>query len=266
MVWLSHRSTLKAKKVEMVRARFSDYFSSKNEYDDRILPEVRKYESTFVLRTFVPPKVQLLRMKIDKCSIQLRATCTRTVEYPIRRFWNHSFIFIVYVYSLYARVQLYTYCRECEWLISASKKYRCTTLTTGSHTHGYRKAQYRKIWKASPLASRKVTWFPSMSSRHARLAARGCAFQQPILLGFLHAFCYLTCVPQRLGKRVKMIRELVRDVVGNAPYEKRLMELLKVGRDKRALKLAKRKVSANVRVSRQAPPCTRSFVSLLWSF
>eukprot|EP00982_Pelagococcus_subviridis_P017687 31556-Pelagococcus_subviridis.AAC.19 len=46
---------------------------------------------------------------------------------------------------------------------------------------------------------------------------------------------------RRLGKRVKMIRELVRDVVGNAPYEKRLMELLKVGRDKRALKLAKRK-------------------------
>ena len=47
---------------------------------------------------------------------------------------------------------------------------------------------------------------------------------------------------QRLGARVKNIRELVRDVVGSAPYEKRLMELLKVGRDKRALKLAKRKV------------------------
>lgn len=46
----------------------------------------------------------------------------------------------------------------------------------------------------------------------------------------------------RLGKRVKNIRSLIRDVVGSAPYEKRLMELLKVGRDKRALKLAKRKV------------------------
>ena len=41
---------------------------------------------------------------------------------------------------------------------------------------------------------------------------------------------------------MKNIRELIRDVVGSAPYEKRLMELLKVGRDKRALKLAKRKV------------------------
>lgn len=41
---------------------------------------------------------------------------------------------------------------------------------------------------------------------------------------------------------MRNIRDLIRDVVGSAPYEKRLMELLKVGRDKRALKLAKRKV------------------------
>lgn len=47
---------------------------------------------------------------------------------------------------------------------------------------------------------------------------------------------------QRLGKRVKMIRELVREVAGPAPYEKRIMELLKVGKDKRALKVAKKKV------------------------
>jgi large subunit ribosomal protein L36e len=47
----------------------------------------------------------------------------------------------------------------------------------------------------------------------------------------------------RCGKRVKLIRDLVRDVAGTAPYEKRMMELLKTGRDKRALKLSKRKVS-----------------------
>lgn len=47
---------------------------------------------------------------------------------------------------------------------------------------------------------------------------------------------------QRLSKRVKLVRDIVREVAGQAPYEKRLMELLKVGKDKRALKVAKRKV------------------------
>jgi large subunit ribosomal protein L36e len=51
----------------------------------------------------------------------------------------------------------------------------------------------------------------------------------------------------RCGKRVKLIRELVRDVAGSAPYEKRMMELLKTGRDKRALKLSKRKLGTHVR-------------------
>ena len=48
----------------------------------------------------------------------------------------------------------------------------------------------------------------------------------------------------RQSKRVKLVRDIVREVAGQAPYEKRLMELLKVGKDKRALKVAKRKVRA----------------------
>ena len=36
---------------------------------------------------------------------------------------------------------------------------------------------------------------------------------------------------------------MVRDVAGLAPYERRVSELLKVGKDKRALKLCKKKVS-----------------------
>ncbi len=47
---------------------------------------------------------------------------------------------------------------------------------------------------------------------------------------------------QRASKRVKFVREIIREVAGLAPYERRLTELLKVGRDKRALKLAKKKV------------------------
>lgn len=38
------------------------------------------------------------------------------------------------------------------------------------------------------------------------------------------------------------MRDIIREVAGLAPYEKRVTELLKVGKDKRALKVAKKKV------------------------
>ena len=62
-----------------------------------------------------------------------------------------------------------------------------------------------------------------------------------------------------------MIRDLIREVAGSAPYEKRLIELLKNGRDKRALKLAKRKVNERVRAlgPRCASHTTASPVDLL---
>eukprot|EP00803_Ostreobium_quekettii_P011217 evm.model.scf_1791.2 EVM.evm.TU.scf_1791.2 scf_1791:13597-15569(-) len=55
----------------------------------------------------------------------------------------------------------------------------------------------------------------------------------------------------KLSKRTKFARELIREVCGFAPYEKRMMELLKVGRDKRALKLAKRKLGTHIRAKRK---------------
>ena len=51
-----------------------------------------------------------------------------------------------------------------------------------------------------------------------------------------------SCFLQRQSKRVRFVREIVKEVAGLAPYERRATELLKVGRDKRALKLCKRKV------------------------
>lgn len=44
-------------------------------------------------------------------------------------------------------------------------------------------------------------------------------------------------------KHTRYVRDLVREVCGHAPYEKRAMELLKVSKDKRALKFLKRRVS-----------------------
>ena len=48
---------------------------------------------------------------------------------------------------------------------------------------------------------------------------------------------------QNNTKKNKFVRDLVREVCGFAPYEKRTVELLKVSKDKRALKFLKKKVN-----------------------
>ncbi|XP_048353621.1 60S ribosomal protein L36 isoform X1 [Sphaerodactylus townsendi] len=47
----------------------------------------------------------------------------------------------------------------------------------------------------------------------------------------------------RLTKHTKFVRDMIREVCGFAPYERRAMELLKVSKDKRALKFIKKRVS-----------------------
>ncbi|KAG7555977.1 Ribosomal protein L36e [Arabidopsis suecica] len=51
----------------------------------------------------------------------------------------------------------------------------------------------------------------------------------------------------KTSKRTILIRNLSKEVAGMAPYEKRITELLKVGngKDKRALKVAKRKLGTH---------------------
>uniref|UniRef100_A0A8C7PMV3 60S ribosomal protein L36 n=1 Tax=Oncorhynchus mykiss TaxID=8022 RepID=A0A8C7PMV3_ONCMY len=46
----------------------------------------------------------------------------------------------------------------------------------------------------------------------------------------------------RLTKHSKFVRDMIREVCGFAPYERRAMELLKVSKDKRALKFIKKRV------------------------
>ncbi|CAI0430639.1 unnamed protein product, partial [Linum tenue] len=56
---------------------------------------------------------------------------------------------------------------------------------------------------------------------------------------------------QKTSKRVHLVRNLIREVAGFAPYDKRITVLLKVGKDKRALKLAKRKPRTHKRAKKK---------------
>ncbi|KAI0242418.1 ribosomal protein L36 [Massospora cicadina] len=55
----------------------------------------------------------------------------------------------------------------------------------------------------------------------------------------------------RAGKRTKFVRELTREVAGFAPYERRIMELLKNSKDKRARKLAKKRLGTLLRAKKK---------------
>ncbi|KAL1917954.1 60S ribosomal protein eL36 [Calcarisporiella thermophila] len=54
-----------------------------------------------------------------------------------------------------------------------------------------------------------------------------------------------------LSKRVRFVRDIVREVAGFAPYERRVMELLKNSKDKRARKLAKKRLGSLVRAKKK---------------
>eukprot|EP01100_Stratorugosa_tubuloviscum_P015921 TRINITY_DN968_c0_g1_i12.p1 TRINITY_DN968_c0_g1~~TRINITY_DN968_c0_g1_i12.p1 ORF type:complete len:239 (-),score=140.24 TRINITY_DN968_c0_g1_i12:81-797(-) len=62
----------------------------------------------------------------------------------------------------------------------------------------------------------------------------------------------------KLTRRVKFIREVVRDVCGFAPYERRLLELLRNGLDKRALKYAKNKLGTHLRAKKKRDEMSNS--------
>jgi large subunit ribosomal protein L36e len=51
----------------------------------------------------------------------------------------------------------------------------------------------------------------------------------------------------KLNKRVQFVREVILEVAGFSPYEKRCLELLKVGKEKRCLKLLKAKLGTHKR-------------------
>lgn len=54
----------------------------------------------------------------------------------------------------------------------------------------------------------------------------------------------------RLGKRVALIREVIREVAGLAPYERKMMEMIRTGvasKEKKAVKLARARLGTHHR-------------------
>jgi len=53
------------------------------------------------------------------------------------------------------------------------------------------------------------------------------------------------------SKHAKFVRDIVKEVCGNAGYEKRGIELLKISKDKRALKFLKKRLGTHIRAKRK---------------
>ncbi|CEJ81672.1 Putative 60S ribosomal protein L36 [[Torrubiella] hemipterigena] len=63
-----------------------------------------------------------------------------------------------------------------------------------------------------------------------------------------------------LSKRTAFVREVVREVAGLAPYERRVIELLRNSMDKRARKLAKKRLGTFGRAKRKVEEMQRVVV------
>ncbi|XP_043843079.1 60S ribosomal protein L36-like [Dromiciops gliroides] len=59
------------------------------------------------------------------------------------------------------------------------------------------------------------------------------------------------CRCGRLTKHTKFVRDLILEVCGFASYEKWAMELLKVSKDKQALKFVKKRVGTHIHAKRK---------------
>ena len=58
----------------------------------------------------------------------------------------------------------------------------------------------------------------------------------------------------KLGKRVAIVREVIREVVGLAPYERKMIEMFRTGdagKEKRAVRMARRRLGTHLRAQQK---------------
>ena len=63
----------------------------------------------------------------------------------------------------------------------------------------------------------------------------------------------------KLGTRVALVREVMREVCGLAPYEKKMMEMIRTGvasKEKKAVKIARKRLGSNKRAQRKRDEIT----------
>nr|XP_017197761.2 60S ribosomal protein L36 [Oryctolagus cuniculus] len=93
--------------------------------------------------------------------------------------------------------------------------------------------------------------------RHRKAAATALRYPMAVGLNKGHKVTKNVSKPRhsrrrgRLTKHTKFVRDMIREVCGFAPYERRAMELLKVSKDKRALKFIKKRVGTHIRAKRK---------------
>ncbi|XP_040080479.1 60S ribosomal protein L36-like [Oryx dammah] len=65
---------------------------------------------------------------------------------------------------------------------------------------------------------------------------------------------------RRLTKHTKFVRDMIREMCGSAPYKRQAMELLKVSKDKRALKFIKKRVGTHIHAKRKREELSNIFL------